>query len=183
MTGCSVPTICDSHVVDALAQEKAHSHGSRAWFLEASRCPSRSNSSCTRWQQRQQQQQPQGAPPTQQSASERPQLNARGFDKIETFVRGKDNWQTWSWKIKTPVSGRHGVLADVMTASETDEDRTIVTVLNDAQVRGVGCGNDRQERDRTGRRGSAERTARQLQLEAGRFRIYGESRRCWTCVL
>ena len=48
------------------------------------------------------------------------------------FVGGEGNWQTWSWKIKTAVSGMRGVLADVMTASEPCEDRTIVTVLNDA---------------------------------------------------
>ena len=30
------------------------------------------------------------------------------------------------------MSGMHGALADVMTASETGEDRTTVTVLNDA---------------------------------------------------
>ena len=74
------------------------------------------------------------APPTQQSASERPQLNARCFDHVETFVDGEGNWQTWSRKIETALWGVHGVLADVMTASETGEDRTTATVLNDATI-------------------------------------------------
>ena len=77
--------------------------------------------------QQQQQQQPLGAPPTQQSASERPLLNARSFDNIDVRRRRR-NLATWSWEIKTAASGMHGVLADVMTASETGEDRT---VLND----------------------------------------------------
>ena len=46
---------------------------------------------------------------------------------METFVGGEVNWQTW-----TAVSGMLGVVVDVMTVSETVEDRTIATVLNDA---------------------------------------------------
>ena len=82
------------------------------------------------------------------------------------------------------MSGTHGVLADVMTASVNGEDRSIMTVLDDAMFveadqtqctkasrelrrlltrhTGVGSGNIRH---RNGRRGSVEQTAHQLQQE------------------
>ena len=52
--------------------------------------------------QQQQQQQPLGAPPMQQSASERPQLNARSFDNIETFAGGEEIWQLGRGRSRQP---------------------------------------------------------------------------------
>ena len=107
-------------------------------------------------------------------------MNARSFDNIETFVGGEENWQIWSWEVKTAVPGTHGVSADVMTASETGENMNTGTVLNDVEfvdvhktqqrtvqrvrgrVHGSEGDNDSQ-RDGTGRRGSVEHTARQSQ--------------------
>ena len=125
----SVLTICDSHVADALAQGKEslhmvaelgcwkHRDGRHARAVHAGDAAATVKVAATA---------------TAAAASERPQLDARGFDNMETFVGGEDDWKTWSWKVKTAVSGLHGVLADVMTASETGDDRTIVTVPNDA---------------------------------------------------
>ena len=62
--------------------------------------------------QQQEQQLQQDSPPTQQSATERPQLNARGFENVETCAGLEDNWQTLSWKIETSVWRMHGVTCE-----------------------------------------------------------------------
>ena len=120
-------------------------------------------------QQHQQQQQERQSAPQAQPTSERPQSDACGFDNIATFFGGEEYWQTWWWKIKTAVSGMHGVFADAVRASETGEYCNGPMVLNDdefvavdrakrlkasnlgmvqfvGQVHRVGSGNDCQER-------------------------------------
>ena len=65
-------------------------------------------------QQQQHTQQPQGAPFTATTGIDNQlqhqQLNTRGFDSWETCAGGEDQWQYWSWKIKTAVSGMNGEL-------------------------------------------------------------------------
>ena len=52
-------------------------------------------------QQWQQQQQPQpagtAAEEAHSSASEKDQLNARGFEHIDVLTGGEENWLNWSW--------------------------------------------------------------------------------------
>ena len=47
----------------------------------------------------------QGAPPSGGNERQSQQLIMKGFDKIEVFSLGEEQWQSWSWKIKTVVSG------------------------------------------------------------------------------
>ena len=72
-------------------------------------------------ERQQQTKQPQGAPKTLESRgkSQQQQLNMRGFDNIETLLGGEDQWQSWSWTIKTAVSGMNGNLARLLNAAET----------------------------------------------------------------
>ena len=69
-------------------------------------------------------QQPQGALQTATAGIERQsqqqKLNVMGFDNIETFSGGEDQWQTWSWKVKAAVSGMNGDLVELLDAAETD---------------------------------------------------------------
>ena len=46
------------------------------------------------------------------SASGRQQLNATGFKDIEMFAGAEQNWQNWSSKVRTAVSGS-GKYSDV----------------------------------------------------------------------
>ena len=40
-------------------------------------------------------------------------LIMKGFDKIEVFSGGEEQWQNWSWKIKTAVSGMNEEFAAI----------------------------------------------------------------------
>ena len=39
------------------------------------------------------------------AASEKQQLNSRGFANIDVFTAGEENGHNWSWKVRTAVSG------------------------------------------------------------------------------
>ena len=47
----------------------------------------------------------QGAPPSDENQRQSQQLIMKGFDKIEVFSGGEEQWQNGSWKIQTAVSG------------------------------------------------------------------------------
>ena len=55
--------------------------------------------------QMQHQEQQEGAPPSGGNERQSQQVIMKGFDKIEVFSGGEEQWQNWSWKIKTAVSG------------------------------------------------------------------------------
>ena len=55
----------------------------------------------------------------------------RGFDNIETLSGGEDQWQNWSWKIKTAVSGMNGELAQILDAAEADGVRNLEEILEE----------------------------------------------------
>ena len=63
--------------------------------------------------------------------SQQEQLNVRGFDNIETFSGGQDQWQILSWKIKTAVPEMYGVLAEPLNAAETGGERDVGEILKD----------------------------------------------------
>ena len=48
------------------------------------------------------------------------QLIMKGFDKIEVFSGGEEQWQNWPWKIKTAVSGMNEEFAEMLTTAETE---------------------------------------------------------------
>ena len=77
------------------------------------------------WQQHWQQQQQQQEQPAERSASEKQQLNARGFENIEVFGGGG--------KVSTAVSGMYSNLADVMEPREAHEGCGAQAIL-DAEV-------------------------------------------------
>ena len=54
----------------------------------------------------------QGAPPSGGNERQLQQLIMKGFDKIEVFSGGEEQWQNWSWKIQTAVSGMNEEFAD-----------------------------------------------------------------------
>ena len=62
----------------------------------------------------------QGAPPSGGNERLSQQLIMKGFDKIEVFSVGEEQWQNWSWKIKTAVSGMNEEFAEMLTTAETD---------------------------------------------------------------
>ena len=62
----------------------------------------------------------QGAPPSGGNERQSQQLIMKGFDKIEVFSGGEEQWQNWSWKIKTAVSGMNEEFAEMLTTAETD---------------------------------------------------------------
>ena len=76
---------------------------------------------------------PQGAPQTTgiERQSQQQQLNMRGFENIETLAGGEDEWQIWSWKLKTAVSGMSGGLAELLNAAETGGVRNAEEILQD----------------------------------------------------
>ena len=84
-------------------------------------------------QRQQQTHQPQGAPQTAgiRRQFHQAQLNMRGCDNIERLSGGEDQWQRWSWKIKTAVSGTNGELAGILNAAEADGLRNIEETLNE----------------------------------------------------
>ena len=75
-----------------------------------------------------QQQQPARTPEqtVQKSASEKQQLNARGFENMAVFTEGEENWQTWLWKVRTAVSGMYGDSAEVMKADHKQRGATCI---------------------------------------------------------
>ena len=72
----------------------------------------------------------------------------KGFDKIEVFSGGDEQWQNWSWKIKTAVSGMNEVFAEMLTTAEADGIESIEEVLREAKFvdanreRGVKAGKE-----------------------------------------
>ena len=59
----------------------------------------------------------QGAPPNGGNGRQSQQLIMTGFDVIETFSGGEEQWQNWSWKIKTAVSGMNEEFAEMLSAA------------------------------------------------------------------
>ena len=57
----------------------------------------------------------------------------KGFDKIEVFSGGEEQWQNWSWKIKTAVSGMNEEFAEMLTTAETEGIESIEEVLGEAK--------------------------------------------------
>ena len=57
----------------------------------------------------------------------------KGFDKIEVFSGGEEQWQNWSWKIKTAVSGMNEEFAEMLTTAETEGIESIEGVLREAK--------------------------------------------------
>ena len=60
----------------------------------------------------------QGAPPSGGNERQSQQLIMKGFGKIELFPGGEEQWQNWSWKIKTAVSGMNEEFAEILTTAE-----------------------------------------------------------------
>ena len=75
----------------------------------------------------------QGAPPSGGNERQPQQLIMKGFDQIEVFSSGEEQWQNWSWKIKTAVSGMNEEFAEMLTTAETDGIKSIEEVLRDAK--------------------------------------------------
>ena len=63
-------------------------------------------------------QQQQGAHQTAGSERQSRLLDLKGFDNIETLSGGEEQWQNWSWKIKTIISVTSGELAEMLHAAE-----------------------------------------------------------------
>ena len=100
-------------------------------------------------------QQPQGAPPTGTAGMEKQfqhqHLNMRGFDHVETFLGGEDQWQNWVWKVKTTVPGMNGELADILDAAVADGVRNLEEILQkDASVDAKKKKTERQVVQRVG---------------------------------
>ena len=53
------------------------------------------------------------------------------FDSFDTLSGGEDQWQNWSWKIKTTVSGMNGDLPELLNASETGGVRNAGEILDE----------------------------------------------------
>ena len=75
----------------------------------------------------------QGAPPSGGNERQSQQLIMKGFDKIEVFSGGEEQWQNWSWKIKTAVSGMNEEFAEMLTTAETEGIESIEEVLKEAK--------------------------------------------------
>ena len=74
------------------------------------------------------QQQPSGtasAVSTEFTASEKQQLDVRGFERIDIPTGGEAQWQTWLWKVRTTVSAMYSDLADVMKAVDRNTSHVI----------------------------------------------------------
>ena len=71
----------------------------------------------------------QGAPPS--GGNERQIM--KGFDEIEVFPGGEEQWQKWSWKIKTAVSGMNEEFAEMLTTAEAKGIESIEGVLREAK--------------------------------------------------
>ena len=75
----------------------------------------------------------QGAPRSGGNERQSQQLIMKGFDKIEVFSGGEEQWQNWSWKIKTAVSGMNEELAEILITAEADGIESIEEVLRKAK--------------------------------------------------
>ena len=75
----------------------------------------------------------QGAPPSGGNERQSQQLIMKGFDRIEVFSGGEEQWQNWSWKIKTAVSGMNEEFAEMLTTAETEGAESIEEVLKEAK--------------------------------------------------
>ena len=75
----------------------------------------------------------QGAPPSGGNERQSQQLIMKGFDKIEVFPGGEEQWQNWSWKIKTAVSGMNEEFAEMLTTAEAKGIESIEEVLREAK--------------------------------------------------
>ena len=112
-------------------------------------------------------------PPGTERQSQQQQLNMRGFHNIETLWGCEDQWQNWSRKIKTAVSGMNGDLSQVLNAAETGGVRNAKEILKDdgfVDAKKEKCMKDSKEmysvllrRDRTGWSRSLGKTPRKLQ--------------------
>ena len=84
-------------------------------------------------QQAHEEQTQQGAPPSGGNERQSQQLIMKGFDKIEVFSGGEEQWQNWSWKIKIAVSGMNEEFAEMLTTAETEGIESIEEVLREAK--------------------------------------------------
>ena len=75
----------------------------------------------------------QGAPLTAGSGGQSRQLDPKGFDNIETLSGGEEQWQNWSWKIKTVISGTNGELAEILNAAERTGMKSTEEILREDQ--------------------------------------------------
>ena len=99
-------------------------------------------------QQAHEAQKQQGAPPSGGNERQSQQLIMQGFDKIEVFSGGEEQWQNWSWKIKTAVSGMNEEFAEVPTTAEADGIESIEEVLR--AVKFVDANRERCVKSRQG---------------------------------
>ena len=74
----------------------------------------------------------QGASPSGGNERQTQQLFMKGFDKIEEFSGGEEQWQNWSWQIKAPVSGMNEEFAEVLSTAEADGIENIEEVSREA---------------------------------------------------
>ena len=72
----------------------------------------------------------QGAPHSGGNERQSQQLIMKGFDEFEVFSGGEEQWQNWSWKIKTVVSGMNEEFTEMLRGHAWHE----IEVL----IRGVG---------------------------------------------
>ena len=75
----------------------------------------------------------QGEPPSGGNERQSKQLSMKGFDKIGVFSGGEEQWQNWSWKIKTAVSGMNRELAEILTTAEADGVESIEELSREAK--------------------------------------------------
>ena len=75
----------------------------------------------------------QGAPQNGGNERQSQKLNLRGFDNIETFSGGEEQWQNWWWEIKTAVSGKNGEPAEMLSAAETSGIENTEEILGEEQ--------------------------------------------------
>ena len=75
----------------------------------------------------------QGAPPSGGNGRQSQQPIMTGFDVIETFSGGEEQWQNWSWKIKTAVSGMNEEFAEMLSAAGADGIESVEDVLREAK--------------------------------------------------
>ena len=76
----------------------------------------------------------QGAPQNGWNERQSQQLNLRGFDNIETFSGGEEEWHNWWWEIKTAVSGLNGDLVEMLSLAETRGIENTEVILGEEQL-------------------------------------------------
>ena len=82
-------------------------------------------------QQAHQAQHQQGAPPSVGNERQSQQLILNGFDDVETFSGGEEQWQNWSWKVRTAASGMSGELVEMLITAETNGVESAEEVLKE----------------------------------------------------